>query len=122
MGIYHKLNGHEVVSCTHQEWIEYNIDRHKSNIHLVKVDMLPGDITLSTVFVGIDMSGGSHHRPLFFETKIFGGSRDEQAYGAPSWKMAEVTHNIILQELKKEYEQSKETPGSDTIGKDLPVL
>jgi hypothetical protein len=40
-------------------------------------DELPGDVTVSTVFLGIDHNFGGG-RPLLFETMVFGGSLDQE--------------------------------------------
>ena len=52
------------------EWFEHT-DRH------LRKDKLPGDIFVSTVFLGIDYNFGWKGPPLLWETMIFGGQHDQ---------------------------------------------
>ena len=61
------------------------------NRHVAKTKN--GDVTVSTVFLGIDHSfdGGE---PLLFETMIFGGNQDGYLERYPTWEDAEKGHDI----------------------------
>jgi hypothetical protein len=52
-----------------------------------------GDITVSTVFLGIDHSFGEG-RPLLFETMIFGGEHDGYQTRCSTWDEAVEQHKI----------------------------
>lgn len=51
------------------KWMQ-SVERHVAN------DFLPGDIHVSTVFLGLDHSFGDGP-PLIYETMIFGGEHDQ---------------------------------------------
>lgn len=57
------------------------------------------DVTLSTVFLGLDHSW-SAGPPVLFETMIFGGERDQETHRYCTWDEAEAGHKQILEELK----------------------
>lgn len=74
------------------EWFEMAIRQVAVNI----ID----DVTLSTVFLGLDHSR-SVGPPLLFETMIFGGPRDQETHRYSTWDEAEAGHQQILKELMK---------------------
>lgn len=49
------------------------------------------DITVSTIFLGIDHAFGNNE-PLLFETMIFGGEHDEYQWRYSTWEEAEKGH------------------------------
>lgn len=61
-----------------------------ANRHVAKTD-LPNNVSVSTVFLGLDhqFSGGS---PILFETMIFGGKYDNYQERYSTWKEAEDGH------------------------------
>jgi hypothetical protein len=61
----------------------------KAEIHVAHEKR--GDVTVSTVFLGIDHAfGGSV--PMLFETMIFGGKHDEYQERCSTWDEAEQMH------------------------------
>jgi len=54
-------------------WARWMEDR---TVRRVAYDELPGDVTVSTVFLGLDHSFG-HGPPILWETMIFGGPHDQ---------------------------------------------
>ncbi len=58
-----------------------------------------GDITISTVFLGIDHSfdGGI---PILFETMIFGGEHDEYQMRYATWDEAVEGHGVAMALVK----------------------
>lgn len=71
------------------EWFE------KANRHVAKTD-LSNDVSISTVFLGIDHSfeGG---KPILFETMIFGGKHDQYQERYATWEEAEVGHSQAVE-------------------------
>ena len=53
-------------------WFESDFDKRR-----VARTELPGGVTVSTVFLGIDHNWGSGGMPVLYETMIFGGRHDE---------------------------------------------
>jgi hypothetical protein len=62
-------------------------------------------VEVSTVFLGIDHSFG-FHKPLWFETMIFGGKRDGEQYRYETWEEAEANHWKLVKKLGGKYEPS----------------
>ena len=50
-----------------------------------------GDVTVSTVFLGIDYSSDGK-KPLLFETMIFGGEHDQDQWRYSTWEEADEGH------------------------------
>lgn len=60
---------------------------------VVKSTVLPGNVRVSTVFLGLDHAFGFRSsEPILFETMIFGGDHDgyQERYG--TWEQAEAGH------------------------------
>lgn len=62
----------------------------------VKVTRLPGDVKVSTVFLGMD-HGFLNDKPMLFETMIFGGEHDEYQERYATWEEAENGHDEAVQ-------------------------
>ena len=56
-----------------------------------------GECEVSTVFF---------HKPLWFETMIFGGKRDGEQYRYETWEEAEANHWKLVKKLGGKYEPS----------------
>lgn len=86
------LDGHTPVPAkgllTWAKWFE-TADRH---VAVTKF----GKVTVSTVFLGLDHSfavyTGVPHKPILFETMIFGGKHDQYQERYTTWKEAEAGH------------------------------
>jgi hypothetical protein len=81
------LNGKTPVKCENIiEWAQQfeTMDR-------VVAKTNKGDITVSTVFLGIDHSFNDGV-PLLFETMIFGGEHDQGQWRYSTWEQAEKGH------------------------------
>ena len=61
--------------------------------------ILPDNVCVSTVFLGIDHSFGGAV-PLLFETMIFGGEYDEYQERYPTWKAAKAGHRKAVKMAK----------------------
>ena len=103
MTITYILDGHEPVPCKDPEvWAEWfeTADRH------VGFDRI-GDITISTVFIGIDYGHVSGGPPPMFETLIFRRGEDDRYRGegmwrSPTWAAAEKNHAEAVALIRKE--------------------
>jgi hypothetical protein len=62
----------------------------------VALTKLPGDIKVSTVFLGLDHQFGDGP-PLLFETMIFGGTEDEYCERYSTWEEAEAGHKKAVE-------------------------
>ncbi len=94
------LDGHTPFPCDDLykwgQWMD-TADRR------VKLDKI-GDITVSTVFLGLYYSFGQGE-PLLFETMIFGGEHDDYQERYSTWEEAEAGHAKALTMIKA-HEQS----------------
>ena len=87
--LYYVLDGHKPVPATLEEWakmFEETSSRLVARAHIAR----PSEITVSTVFLGIDHGFGGP--PLLFETMIFGGRHDGWTRRYATWAQAEAGH------------------------------
>ena len=81
------LNGKIPIKCDNiilwAKWFE------KVNRHVAETKK--NNITVSTIFLGMDHSFNSGE-PLLFETMIFGGEHDEKQWRYSTWEDAEIGH------------------------------
>jgi hypothetical protein len=68
---------------------------------VVKQTRLPGDVLVSTVFLGLDHGFLSEGPPVLFETMIFGGNHDQYQERYTTWDDAEKGHQEVLDKLAK---------------------
>lgn len=86
------LEGHKPIEVENViEWAQWF---EKADRHVKKTD-LPNDVSVSTVFLGLDHSffGGT---PILFETMIFGGEHDEYQERYATWEEAEAGHQRAI--------------------------
>ena len=74
-------------------WCEAK-DRH------VALDKPSADVTVSTVFLGLDYQFGDGP-PLLFESMIFGGAHDQELARCSTWDEAEAQHIRMVTEARK---------------------
>ena len=58
------------------------------------------NISISTVFLGVDHGFGSI-RPLLFETMVFGGELDQEMVRYTTWQEAETGHKMMVERVKE---------------------
>jgi hypothetical protein len=88
------LKGTKVVPVeTVEEWANFfeNKDRKIGNTRI-------GEVLVSTVFLGLDHSFFAGP-PLWFETMIFGGDRDQETYRYETWEQACAGHRETVASL-----------------------
>lgn len=114
--MYAILKNKQVVPCTFEEWSQWidatyvamgevSAEEARRNFiakRQVANDVLPGDIRVSTVFLGINH--GFCPRPLWFETMVFGGKFDGSMHRYERYEEAEAGHlDMISTVLGKEH-------------------
>lgn len=91
------LKGHEVIECNDlMDWAEW---LEKADRHVEKTVVAP-DVTISTVFLGIDHRLGGNSEPLLFETMVFGGKHDQEMERYSTWEQAEAGHKRWVEKIK----------------------
>lgn len=61
------------------------------------------EITVSTVFLGLDHGWGLYHDPILFETMVFGGQLDQTQERCSTWDEAEVMHKNMCAQVKRSF-------------------
>ena len=59
-----------------------------------------GDISISTVFLGLDHNFNQEGPPILFETMVFGGPLDGEMRRYSSWEEAEKGHAEIVHNVE----------------------
>lgn len=85
------LDGHTPVPCP--DIVKWGLWYETADRHVAR-DIV-NDVTVSTVFLGIDHSFG-RDEPVLFETMIFGGPHDEYQRRYCTWDEAEAGHRKAL--------------------------
>lgn len=75
--------------------IEWAKEFDGSPIH-VDLTQLPNNVSVSTVFLGIDHNYGDG-KPILFETMIFGGEHDGYQKRYSTWGQAEQGHKEAIE-------------------------
>lgn len=95
------LHGHEPVPIhDYSAWGEWMWAEGFEQRRRVSYDRL-GDVEISTVFMGVDTSGGLGRRRRLFETMIFGGQYDEQQWQYATWDEAETGHAVAVEMVRR---------------------
>ncbi len=91
------LEGHKAVLCNNlREWAKWN---ETANRRVVKTQ-ISKDVTVSTIFLGLDYSFSDNGEPLIFETMVFGGEHDGQMERYTTWEQSEKGHQKWVDKIK----------------------
>ena len=94
---YYVLDGeNKAIPATAKEFSEFVSDPFRK---VVSRTELPGDVQISTVFLGLD-HGWGRGDPVLFETMIFGGEYDQHMWRYTSRDGAVVGHLAVLDALR----------------------
>ncbi len=71
-------------------------------------------IRISTVFLGMDhsFSVAKNHRPVLFETMIFGGEYDQNQQRYCTWAAAVAGHATVVAQIRSTQCKSLKSPGT----------
>ena len=94
MGDYYILDGHNTKKVDVETWAKGLTD----NPRVAKTKIR--NITISTVFLGLNHNWGDGD-PLLFETMVFGGKLDEEQDRYSTWEEAEVGHKKMVEKVKR---------------------
>jgi len=81
------LDGHTPVACDMMTWAR---SFEKTDRRVAKT--VKDEISVSTVFLGLNHQYDPSGPPLLFETMIFGGEHDEDCTRCSTWEEAEKMH------------------------------
>jgi hypothetical protein len=104
---FYKLEGKTTVPVTSEEfflWAATHPDERHAVVSQVGFkDGSSGDeVSVSTVFLGVNHRFIPGQAPLVFETMVFGGTMDNSQWRYSTWEEAEAGHERVLQQLYKE--------------------
>jgi hypothetical protein len=88
---------HNVVKATLMEWAQFFERIENRTVAWTQVN---SEITVSTVFLGIDHRFSGKGPPILFETMVFGGERDQYTTRYCSWDDAETGHKVLVERLR----------------------
>ena len=90
------LEGREIKPVDLMTWARWlDVDPLRGRI---KRDVI-GDVTISTVFLGLDHRWGDGP-PVLFETMVFGGSLDEAMERYSTYDEAETGHDLMVARVR----------------------
>lgn len=104
---FYKLEGKTTVPVTTEEFFLWS-STHPDERHAVVNQVMFKDgssgeeVSVSTVFLGINHRFIPDQSPLLFETMVFGGTMDNAQWRYSTWEEAEAGHEKVLQQLYKE--------------------
>jgi hypothetical protein len=93
---FYSLEGKEIVRADEETYLNLLGDIERRRVSFTQVN---GRIEVSTIFLGMNM-GRSDDDPLFFETMVFGGSLDSQAFRTSTYEEAEDMHHKIVEKVR----------------------
>jgi hypothetical protein len=99
------LDGKEIKEvATIQEWAE-KFDRSNTKVAHDTIGEIGSTIDVSTVFLGIDHSfsairDNGDHKPVLFETMVFGGKHDQYQERYCTWDEAVAGHKRVVEMVK----------------------
>jgi hypothetical protein len=80
----------EVDMLTWARWFE------EINNRLIAYTEITSEITVSTIFLGVDHRFHGEGPPILFETMVFGGEFDEYQYRYASYDDAQTGHKMMV--------------------------
>uniref|UniRef100_A0A6M3JQR8 Uncharacterized protein n=1 Tax=viral metagenome TaxID=1070528 RepID=A0A6M3JQR8_9ZZZZ len=87
------LDGHKAVKANLKKWAKW----YETTDRQVAMDIIV-NISVSTVFLGLDHSFGDGP-PLLFETRVFGGALDQEQERYTTWEQAEAGHKEMVKRV-----------------------
>lgn len=101
-GYHYVLAGKEPV--VEPDFLKWAVWFEEAERHVDKTDLVVDgeEITVSTVFLGLDHNFGREGDPLLFETMIFGGKYDQKIRRCSTWAEAEEQHRVAVSFLRGE--------------------
>lgn len=95
---YYTLDGHEPVALDDVlQWAEWFGVADRTVAYTVVV---PNEVGVSTVFLGLDHNFSGDGPPILFETLVMGGERDGEMDRYRTWKDAEAGHAEIVESIR----------------------
>lgn len=96
---YYILNGRDVEPCSLHEHLNWRYTKPDLQVGFNKmVGFKQVTVTVSTVFIGINLAFAFNDRPpAIFETRVFGGELNQRTWRYATYEQAEAGHQQILE-------------------------
>lgn len=98
--MYYLLEGKVPKKVTLTEWVNGNRYRDDADDSWRVARTEIGDITISTVFLGLDHNHDGPP-PLVFETMVFGGPMNDWCERYSTWEEAEKGHQEVVDKVNQ---------------------
>lgn len=98
---YWILKGKTPVPADFMEWAAWFEDVSNRRVASSVLAVNDEDVTVSTIFLGLDHSFGSGDKPLLFETLVMGGALDQEMTRTATWDKAIATHEKMVALVKE---------------------
>lgn len=95
---YYLLEGKLVVPC--DDVIRWGRMFGNFDNRRVAYTKLENDVSISTVFLGLDHNWMPDGPPLLFETMVFGGKLDQECERSSTWEEAETDHRLMVERVR----------------------
>ena len=92
------LEGHIPVPC--EDLMEWGDWFQKADRHVAETTIKP-DVSVSTVFLGLDHNHAGNGEPVLFETMVFGGENDQDMDRYSTWEEAVAGHKKMVKKISK---------------------
>jgi hypothetical protein len=99
MGDMYDRDGNPI---TIEEWGRLWESEVYRRVALTRIGLPPDDVSISTVWLGIDHSYMGEGPPIIFETMVFGGSLDQETWRYASARAAQIGHDEVVKLVKTE--------------------
>ena len=93
---HYKLIGHDPVPCELMQWAKWFEYAARTVARDVFKSDAGEDVTVSTVFLGLDHNHAGFGEPILFETIVFGGVLDQWHWRYCTWEEAEAGHAQLI--------------------------
>lgn len=112
------LDGRKPVRvATIEEQVRWLMDGGEAQRRVARTEI--GDLTVSTVFMGVELTGGSDDRPCLFETMVQASSPEhgswQRFHRYATWDEAQAGHDSIVAFAKSRIERG-ESMDPDAFG------
>lgn len=94
------LIGHRVRKASLLQWGRWFEESFANGCRVVGMTQITSEVTVSTVFVGIDHRYFGKGPPMVFETMVFGGPMDGDMVRYSSWDDAETGHKAMVRKAR----------------------
>ena len=87
---------------SYRQWGRLREHEVYRRVALTRFGLPPNDVSVSTVWIGIDHSYLREGPPLIFETMVFGGALDGEQWRYTTARQAQIGHDEVVKLVRTE--------------------